>query len=175
MSKYVPDISSRRWVIIAEGRTARPDEHIHTDYCNLCPFCPGNERISPGEVYRMGDGQPDSTGWSVRVIPNKFPITDNHEVIIHSPSETDIYKLDKSQIVKVFQTYRQRFNFYREKGQVLIFCNRGEHAGASIRHPHSQLVVVPKQIHMDTLQREPLKNIVEENNFFNMQDPERLF
>lgn len=168
MSKYVPDILSRRWVIIAPSRLSRPDNvSNHAKKKHICPFCPGNEKVTPGEVFRIGKGEKDEAGWSVRVIPNKYPITDYHEVIIHSPHEDrDIEHLPFSHIELILKAYRERFNYYRKKGQVLIFCNHGEHSGASIRHPHSQLVVIPSQINLDTLTREPLNNIVEDNKYF---------
>jgi len=55
---------------------------------------------------------------------------------------------------------------------VLIFCNHGYHAGASLAHPHSQLVVVPKQINLDSLSREPINNVVEEDTNFVMYCPD---
>lgn len=179
MAKYVPDVSSSRWVIIADGREKRPDENHNlkqqvpeAQESTICPFCPGNEHMTSAETYRRGEGAADEPGWEVRVIPNKYPITDIHEVIIHAPDEQDLHHLPKDHIIKVFQTYRHRYNTYREQGQVIIFCNRGEHAGASIEHPHSQLVVLPNQINISALEREPLDNIVEENTFFNIYCPD---
>jgi len=178
MSKYVPDILSRRWVIVATQRLARPENVGKTKKTlrqaqGKCPFCPGNEGMTPGEVFRLGAGEKDRPGWQVRVIPNKFPITDFHEVIIHSPSETlDIHEMPISHVELLIKAYRERFNFYRKKGQVLIFCNHGEHSGASLKHPHSQLVLIPAQINLDTLTREPLNNIVEENDFFHVYCPD---
>lgn len=173
MAKYVPDILSRRWVIISSQRATRPDQNIEKDYCNLCPFCPGNEALTTEEVFRIGDGNANEPGWKVRVFPNKYPITDFHEVIVHHPDETkDFDEFTLEEIQNVFKAYRSRYNFYREMGQVMIFCNKGEHAGASQEHPHSQLVVIPSQINLDTLTREPLNNIVEENNFFNIYCPD---
>lgn len=168
MSKYVPDILSRRWVIIAPARLSRPENVSKTgNRKNACPFCPGSEGITPGEVFRLGKGGKDQEGWKVRVIPNKYPITDYHEVIIHSPyDDRDIEHLPLPHVELILKAYRERFNFYRKKGQVLIFCNHGEHSGASIRHPHSQLVVIPGQINLDTLTREPLNNVVEDNKHF---------
>ncbi|MCX7881589.1 MAG: DUF4931 domain-containing protein, partial [Patescibacteria group bacterium] len=103
----------------------------------------------------------------LRVIPNKYPITDFHEVIIHSPDhQKDIDELSLDHINLLFKAYRERYRFYKSKGQVMIFCNHGEHSGASLTHPHSQLVVIPSQINLDTLTREPLNNVVDENKFF---------
>lgn len=172
MSKYIPDISSRRWVIVSSQRLSRPDEHA-SKKSPVCPFCPGNERLAKGEVFRFGHGLADGPGWTLRVIPNKYPITDIHEVIIHSPdNEKDIHEIPVSQVELVIRAYKARFNFHKQKGSVIIFCNHGEHAGASIKHPHSQLVVIPSQINLDALSREPLNNIVAENKFFNVYCPD---
>lgn len=174
MAKYIPDIMSRRWVIVSSQRADRPDEmNNKKSERHQCPFCPGNESLSDEEVYRVGPGDANKKGWEVRVVTNKYPITDFHEVIIHAPDDAkDLHDLSQEHVVKVFQTYRERYNFYKDKGQVIIFCNRGERAGASIRHPHSQLVVIPAQINMDTLKKEPLNNLVEENTYFNIYCPD---
>ena len=173
MSKYVPDISSRRWVIIADNRVDRPDEHNgEAEPDGKCPFCEGNEQYASQEVFRIGAGKPGEPGWEVRVVENKYPITDFHEVIIHAPSEKELHHLPKNHIVKVFQAFRERFNYYRKNGQVIIFSNRGEHAGASILHPHSQLVVLPNQINLSALVREPMDNMIEENRFFHIYCPD---
>lgn len=166
MAKFVPDVKTQRWVVIAPGRTARLVEIGKTGK-DICPFCEGNESVTPPELFRLGIGEPNAPGWKVRVVPNKFPITDFHEVIIHSPDdEKDVDRLELSQVQLVIEAYRQRFLENQKNGQVLIFCNHGESAGASLRHPHSQLVVVSNQISLDTLIREPFKNIISENTFF---------
>lgn len=170
MSKYVPDILSRRWVIISEQRLRKPDGFKKK---HLCPFCPGHEKETPAEVFRFGRGEPNTQGWQVRVIPNKYSITDLHEVIIHSPScDHDIESLALAQVELIFKAYRERYNFYKKRGQVFIFCNHGQLAGASLTHPHSQLVVIPSQINLDTLPREPLNNLVEKNRYFNVYCPD---
>lgn len=172
MTKYVPDISSRRWVIVAPTRNRRPDtngkKHSKKD-----PFAKGHENDAPDEVFRIGKGDKNEPGWKVRVVSNKFPITDMHEVIVHSPDKSKhLEDLTKEEVIYVLQAYRDRFNFYRSKGQVLIFCNRGEFAGASIEHPHSQLVVIPPQINLDSLTREPQNNIVHEDKHFSVYCPD---
>ncbi len=170
MAKYVPDILSKRWVIISPQRLGRPGADGKKYHC---PLCEGHEKETPPEVLRYGPGEKDKRGWKVRAVPNKFPITDIHEVIVHSPHhERDIEDLPLSQVELIFQAYRERFNFYKKKGQVIIFCNHGKHAGASLDHPHSQLVVIPSQINLDTLAREPLANIVSENKYFNVYCPD---
>lgn len=171
MAKYVPDVKTQRWVVISPGRAARPEEAEKQKEpmpeLPQCPFCAGHESMTPPELYRIGEGNKDTPGWQVRVVPNKFPITDIHEVIIHSPDDDlDIDELPVDQVGRIIIAYRDRYVANVQHGQVLIFCNHGYHAGASLKHPHSQLVVIPKQINLDALSLEPIKNVVEENTGF---------
>ena len=172
MAKYVPDIGSRRWVIISPGRLLRPNGVKKLSSADVmapavCPFCVGNESLTPPEAYRIGAGEKDKPGWLVRVVPNKYPITDTHEVIIHSTDDTrDIEDLPIEQVTRILTAYRDRYRAHDDDGQVLIFCNHGFAAGASLKHPHAQLVVVPRQINLDAVSREPVANVIEENNFF---------
>lgn len=164
MAKFVPDAQSKRWSVIAAERISRPEELQSGKRDGRCPFCPGSEDMTPPEIYRAGG---EGTDWKVRVFPNKFPITDVHEVIVHSPDDTkDIELLDIEQVKLVLATYRERFLANQKNGQVLIFCNHGESAGASLRHPHSQLVVIPSQITLDVLVKEPINNVILENTYF---------
>src|SRR3989344_2415420 len=164
MAKFVPDIKTQRWIVIATNRISRPDDGQKpppAPEATVDPFASGNEHLTPPEVYRVGEGEPNKPGWKVRVVPNKFPITDTHEVIIHSPDpEKDIEDLAVEQVKLILQAYRQRYQTHRQDGHALIFCNHGIYSGASLSHPHSQLVVVPKQINLDALAREPVNNIV---------------
>lgn len=175
MAKYVPDVKTQRWVVIAPSRSKRPSDDVTGPgpVKSICPFCPGNEAITPPEVFRVGEGPKDGPGWQVRVVPNLYPITDIHEVIIHSTDDVkDLEDLPLEQVVRVMEAYRQRYRAHQDTGQVMIFCNHGLHAGASLNHPHSQLVVVPRQINLDTLAREPLANIVEDNTYFRTYCPD---
>lgn len=176
MAKFVPDITTNRWVLIAEGRTKRPTDldKKDTGLANkLCIFCPGMEKVPGEELFRVGPGKAYEPGWQVRVIANKYPITDFHEVIIHSPDDKlDFDKLPVAHVGLILEAYRVRFNANRENGHVIIFNNVGEAAGASISHPHSQLVVVPKQINIDTLKQEPITNVVLDNTNFVVYCPE---
>lgn len=175
MAKYVPDITTNRWVIVAEGRTKRPTDTKPglVKVQKLCVFCSGNEKVPGEELYRLGDGKAYEPGWRVRVIKNKYPITDFHEVIIHSPDDkADLDTLPLAQVQDVIRAFRDRFKANSDNGQVIIFNNVGEVAGASINHPHSQLVVVPKQINIDSLKLEPIVNPVADNNYFVVFCPE---
>jgi len=172
MSKYVPDISSRRWVIISTTRNGRPDDVRDSTQALVDPFGPGNEALTTKEVFRIGPGEPGSPGWEVRVIENKYPISDFHEVVIHGPGEEDLHEMDPEHAQKVFQAFRERFNYYCKQGHVILFCNRGEHAGASLAHPHTQLVVLPHQINLSTIAREPKDNMVKSTEHFDVYCPD---
>lgn len=131
-------------VISAPRRAHRPDGDIHKV---VCPFCPGNE--GNDEVYRIASGEGVSD-WTVRVIANKYPFTQHHEVIIHSPDHKHSFDtLPLMQVELILYTYRQRYNQHAKQGQVYIFHNHSHEAGESIHHPHSQLVVVPFDIKLD--------------------------
>jgi UDPglucose--hexose-1-phosphate uridylyltransferase len=168
MAKFVPDVKTTRWIVISQVRWTRPEDFENKPAkSRVCPFCPGNEKETTSEIFRIGDGEKDQTGWHIRVIPNKYPITDIHEVIIHSPDHNkNIEDFDVSHVNHLLSIFRTRYQAHAEDGQVMIFSNFGENAGASLVHPHSQLVVIPRQINLDALVRQPVMNVVDDNNFF---------
>jgi UDPglucose--hexose-1-phosphate uridylyltransferase len=160
MSELRRDDLSGRWVLLAPGRAARPHTFpapARGDAApsDECPFCPGNERMTPPEVYRTGEGVPDTPGWRVRVVPNLYPIvggadarpgaTGAHEVVVLSPSHTDSFaQLDDEHAVEVLTVLRDRSRYHLAAGHtvVQVAINHGRAAGASIAHPHAQLVAL---------------------------------
>jgi len=166
------DPLQQRWVIIATERKARPsDLHDSAKYNHLktCPFCEGNEASTPPEVWAIRDSHtyPNAPGWKVRVIPNKFPAlkieakgkrigvgyydmidgVGAHEVIIETPQHNvGLADLPPEQVRLVLFAYRARLkDLYKDPRfkYVLIFKNHGKRAGASLAHPHSQLIATP--------------------------------
>ena len=135
----------------------------------LCPLCPGNEAQTPTEIlaYRPKGGAPNTSGWSLRVVPNKFPALQiegelgreglglydrmngvgAHEVIIESPDHAGtLAMLTEKQLEDVFWAYRDRILDLRKDSRlryVLIFKNHGAAAGATLEHTHSQLIALP--------------------------------
>ena len=87
-----------RWVIIAENRASRPgalSAHQGSDSsdttvrdADTCPFCPGNESETPSEVFALRDAgaEPNSPGWRVRVVPNKYPALLREPVTRNDPT-----------------------------------------------------------------------------------------
>jgi UDPglucose--hexose-1-phosphate uridylyltransferase len=130
------------------GKPVHPpiDKHRTKVPKKVDPFAVGNEAITGQELWAAGpeDRQPNTPGWQVRVIPNKFPITDHHEVVILSPDPTqDLDRMSRKQVERIIQAYLVRTKAHEPKGNVLVFCNHGPQAGASISHPHAQIIVFP--------------------------------
>lgn len=159
-----------RWVIIATERSRRPTNFAPTTVpyrSDFCPFCPGHEDKTPPDVYSVPAGEGHGPAWAVRVIPNKFPALQiegdlerrgeglydlmngvgAHEVVIESPSHThDLPDLPAEHVAKVLGAFRERLiDLHRDQRlrYVLIFRNFGERAGATLEHPHSQLIAMP--------------------------------
>jgi UDPglucose--hexose-1-phosphate uridylyltransferase len=162
------DPFSGGWVAITAGRAARPEAFLgdvgHPRGPLGCPFCPGNEHMTPPEVWADRDpgSGPDRPGWRVRVVPNKFPAfagpptrasrngslyrsaptAGAHEVVIHNPDhEATLADLPVPAAALGMAAWRRRLAAHRdgELGAVLIIVNQGRTAGASLEHPHSQL------------------------------------
>lgn len=144
--EFLQNPLSGKWVILAPRRAKRPD--VAKGIEPVCPFCLRREKDEK-EVYRVG-GKNTDLNWQIRVVPNKFPFAPIHEIIIHSPDHHKNFgELPQDQVELIFQTYRQRYNTYQNKGQVYIFHNRGEAGGESLPHPHTQFTVVPIGVKMD--------------------------
>ncbi len=142
MTDYRENKVTGQLVILSSRRSARPGEKKEEK--PKCPFCYGNESMTPPESYRWGEGNHNEQGWKIRVVPNKFQITEIHEVIVHSPDHgLDLQDLPDEHVIKILETYQQRYNLYQNQGQVVIFNNTGREAGESLEHAHSQLAVVP--------------------------------
>jgi len=144
---------------------AEPDK---PEYSPTCPFCPGKELMTPPEILAYRAGANANIGdWWVRVVPNKFPAlaiegdlnkrgfgmydmmngVGAHEVIIETPKHNlDPAMMTNEQMAEVLWAYRERYLDLRKDPRfkyILIFRNHGKVAGASLEHPHSQLIATP--------------------------------
>ncbi len=146
-------------VIVAPGRATRPTVYsapvspqaATPTTLDSCPFCPGHETMTPPEVARVGDGAPDTPGWQVRVVPNLYPIVGGehlpgvHEVLVLSPAhERELDGLSLDAATAALRTLRERAAYHLETGFVHAqpLVNSGRASGASIEHPHAQLVAL---------------------------------
>jgi UDPglucose--hexose-1-phosphate uridylyltransferase len=178
MPELRKDPVTGRWVIISSERGKRPQtllSPVPREADEFNPFAPGNEDKTPPEVlaYRPPSTPPNTPGWWLRVIPNKFPALSadgdiqragdgmydlmngigRHEVVIEGPdADVQLPDMDEEQVQEVIWAYRDRSIELKKDSRfryVLIFKNYGKEAGASIWHPHSQIIalpVVPKSV-----------------------------
>ena len=169
MPEFRQDIVTKRWVILAQERAKRPEdfrEPVQTKrahHVDSCPFCAGNEDQTPPELHRVSA----PSGWRVRTVPNKFPAltmdgdvvegqvgifrtmsgVGSHEVVIESPDhDASPATLSVDHLADVIRSYIQRYHVLcaDERLQYIqIFRNHRKLAGASLEHPHSQLIAMP--------------------------------
>ncbi len=172
MPQLRKDPVTSRWVIVntekplkAGAFPAKPK----VKSSRVCPFCPGNESMTPPEIHAYGrkNALKNSSNWLVRVVPNKFPAlkieesTDKfaigvydkiggfgaHEVIIENPDhEKEIADLPLAHVEMILRAFRDRCADLRNDPRfkyIIVFKNYGQAAGASLEHPHSQLIALP--------------------------------
>jgi UDPglucose--hexose-1-phosphate uridylyltransferase len=146
--------ASGRLSIVAPARASRPADASGPGAragagAPPCPFCAGNEGLTPPEVdaVRPGGGAPDGPGWRVRVVPNKYPALDGrHEVIVHAPAhEAELEDLGDDALAEVLAMWQRRITAHLESGAaaVTLIGNLGAGSGASLEHPHEQLFATP--------------------------------
>ena len=171
MSELRFDPIRKRWVIIAPERKMRPFAFCERDEAEEgeCPFCEGKENLTPPETFAIGPSnrEANSPGWRVRVVPNKFPALrpdinfeigesryfkilkgfGYHEVIIETPRhDYPLWERRIEEIRDMLIAIRERIKFFYQDvriSYVLLFGNYGRGAGASLSHPHSQIVALP--------------------------------
>jgi len=161
-----------RWVIVDTDHPNKPEDFDYEKYIpkgGVCPFCYGNEPMTPPEVdsFRNPGTAANTSGWQVRVVPNKFPalkiegdlnrrglgIYDMsngigaHEVLIESPYHAkDICDLLNPEVEAVINMLCRRLSDLKKDSRfkyVMVFRNYGPAAGASLEHPHTQIVALP--------------------------------
>lgn len=166
-------------VVIADDRADRPgafeapnpkrDLDPSSD-----PFAEGNEGMTPPEVWadRPDDGQADTPGWKVRVVPNLYPALNpeaadpapqadadlfgakaaigHHEVIINSPRPVQsLAELSEQELDQAMAAWQARIAAHSSAASRHLFVNEGLQAGASLPHTHAQLIAmdfVPEKV-----------------------------
>ncbi|NNE12415.1 MAG: galactose-1-phosphate uridylyltransferase [Ilumatobacter sp.] len=158
-----------RWVTIVSERSLRPSDFARRtpeafDSDRACPFCPGNEEATPAALETRGE----SGSWTMRVVPNLYPAfegddgfavrhvgpvhvmaegTGIHEVFVYSPDhDGSIPKLDDAAAGEFMLALKHRFEDHATLPNIRYtqaIVNHGRAAGASIAHPHGQLLGLP--------------------------------
>ncbi|HBO16940.1 MAG: Galactose-1-phosphate uridylyltransferase [Candidatus Moranbacteria bacterium GW2011_GWE2_35_2-] len=192
VSELRQDLVTGDWVVIATGRAKRPEDfsknvrQLSNDDSNECLFCEPEKTNQEKDVliYRQDDGD-----WTLRVFPNKFPAFSSggemellsegpyfavsgfgyHEVLVTRDHERHMALLDEVEIAEIFDAYQDRYlSLMKDKNvnYISIFHNHGKEAGASIAHPHSQLMAIPVISPYVKLELEGSKKYFKANNDF---------
>ena len=160
MSFLRHDATTNDWVIFAPERSRRPHQRperpspdgLQKEAGGLCPFCPGNEYLTPHEIHAVRN--PGSLTWRTRVVPNKFPAfgpwsdegdkaglfarraaRGRQEVVVHSPRHVRTFAdLTGREVEQVAEAWRNRTATAKEQGfpYVQALVNEGRAAGASL-------------------------------------------
>ncbi len=173
MPEIRQNIATKEWVIIATERAKRPEDfsaerrtptHERPPHVATCPFCPGNEAMTPPPslVRTAADGS-----WRQRIVPNKFGALSPaapavrlaegvarmtggygfHDVLIESPlHNATTALLTPEDVTATLAALRDRAReLARDErlAQIIPFKNHGESAGTSLEHPHCQMVSLP--------------------------------
>ena len=170
MSQLRLNLLTGRWVTVAPSRANRDTDfaprvtQVETTDMQGCPLCPGSGRDeTPLAENKGADGV-----WSMRVMPNRYPAFEGdepmavrnlgpvhvtaeasgiHEVFVFSPNHTmrlDMFSDDK--IAELMFALRDRFRAHAATGHIRYtqaIVNHGREAGASLSHPHGQLLGLP--------------------------------
>ena len=164
MSALRKDPCTGRWVVLEDPR------QVHAVARVACPFCTGNESLTPPEIVAWGPSErlPNQPGWKVRVVANQYPAlrieeplarraegmydaasgTGAHEIVIETPEHQDrLSRLSREHIALVLTAWSERIvDLKRDRRirAVFVFKNQGVLAGAALPdHAHSQVVGLP--------------------------------
>ncbi|MFA5118016.1 MAG: galactose-1-phosphate uridylyltransferase [Candidatus Omnitrophota bacterium] len=172
MSELRRDTITGRWVIVNTDSPSKPSDYereVQVLKGGVCPFCYGNESQTPPEIVAIREPSttPNSPGWQVRVVSNKFPALQiegdldrrgsgiydmsngigAHEVVIETPYHTkgfsDLLELEIENVITMCM--QRTLDLLKDKRfkYIMIFKNVGAAAGASMEHPHTQIVALP--------------------------------
>jgi len=172
MSELRQNFATKEWVVIATERAKRPEEMVRhrerkpvAPFVQNCPFCPGNENLTPPEVLRVPASA--AVPWHARVIPNKFAALSRevqptrtvhrsrrsvngfgvHDVVIETPDHSQVLALMPdsfvAEILRVYKTRYDELSLDPRVAHITIFKNHGLDAGTSLEHPHSQIIATP--------------------------------
>lgn len=171
VNEFRKDYLLDEWITVVSKRAKRPSDIKkssgkklkRTEFDKGCPFCPGNEFMTPPESYRI-----ERKGkWKMRVVGNKYSALGMekkffserkgiywrkgahgiHEVLIETNSHSkDLADLSEKEISELFRVFRERIRgLMKEKEIKYVFCfkNQGRECGTSLEHSHSQIIAFP--------------------------------
>jgi UDPglucose--hexose-1-phosphate uridylyltransferase len=171
MPELRQNVATKEWVIIATERAKRPEQFVQPNkervedrpaHAANCPFCPGNEELDLERLRLPPEGD-----WLVRVVGNRYPALREegersrrfqglnpslsgvgyHEVVVesrwHNTSPATEQPEEVERTLEALQTRGQAFRDDPRIEQIVYFKNHGVTAGASLVHPHAQMLGLP--------------------------------
>ncbi len=164
-----------RWVIISTERAKRPDQFASAaekeEFApgEKCPFCEGNEHMTPPEIYaiRKPGSTPNGPGWQVRVIPSITPLLQiegdldrhghglyalmnargAHEIVVETPEHVSEANITLEDIIRSTNVLLDRINDLERDPRIkyaLVYKNYGEVAGGGkMKHSRIQIIGTP--------------------------------
>jgi len=159
---------TRMWVVITTDNPKGPSDYLHfkppyqlLDAEGPCPFCPGNEGMTPKETFSLSQ---EGGGWSVRVVPNKFPFfhiegefdrrpegmydvmeaIGAHEIVVEaSDHKKNLAFMEPAHIERILMAYRERLIDLEKDRRFQQFLIIKNYPGVFNRHPHSHIMAMP--------------------------------
>ena len=168
-SELRQDPVSGEWVVIATGRAKRPQDFASAPQKRATPSaypCPFEVLFPNAHSVYARDGGTNADEWLVQVVPNKYPafvggacpvlrevgpyrVTDGigfHEVVITREHARPLGVQTSTEAELVLRAYQDRFRAIKADScmrYISVFHNHGPLAGATIEHPHSQIIATP--------------------------------
>jgi UDPglucose--hexose-1-phosphate uridylyltransferase len=159
---------TRMWVVVTNDHPKGPSDYLPfkppyrvQEAEGPCPFCPGNEGMTPRETFSLKD---DKGRWLVRVVPNKSPFfhiegdydrrpegmydimeaIGAHEIVVDAPDHgQSLATMEPGQIEKILLAYRERLIDLERDERLQQFLILKNHPGVFNRHPHSHIMAMP--------------------------------
>lgn len=167
MSEFRQDLISGDWVLIAPERARKPDAHQKDDFIQLKEDCPFEDFKKPGNeiIWSL----PEGNEWHVALLKNKFPAVNSgacapmstmgffnthegvgeHNLFIFKEHGKPLADFGPEEMLSTVRAYKRRYQEITKAEEggcgkyIMIFNNYGLRAGASVYHPHTQLISIP--------------------------------
>jgi UDPglucose--hexose-1-phosphate uridylyltransferase len=169
ISELRQDIISGDWVVIATGRAKRPHEFLKQKrplFSQPRKTCPFENLHEEALLFYAFGGRQEKNNWWVEVIPNKYPAFGKgacslfhqvgpyhwtegvgfHEVVITRSHERSIAEMSREEVELILRVYQERYLAIKKDEcvrYISILHNHGRLSGATIFHPHSQIIAIP--------------------------------
>lgn len=164
------DITTGEWVVIASGRSKRPDNFANerptpkkpSRYLDTCPFCNLVEYPQRPDTLRL----PDNDQWQVHIFGNLYPAfapkeefrqwqvgphraidaVGYHEILAtrnHNQTDSSLTLKEHNLMLEALLLRYRQLKVQRSVNYIQIIKNHGAEAGGSLEHPHHQIFTVP--------------------------------